>query len=208
MTTDSLLYFIAASVILTLSPGPDLLFVISQSVSNHWKAGVATAVGLCSGLIVHTSVVAFGATLFFDRYPWSFELLKYAGAGYLLYIAWQVFRQNETAHLVALEKSAYFKLFKRGVTMNLLNPKVTLFFLAFLPQFIPATAGSESFNSAQYVFLLGTVFLIQALIIFSSVAFITGRLAARFYQKSWYLGFMKWGQIVVLVGIAIHILMP
>ena len=206
MTPESLFYFIAASVMLTLSPGPDLLFVISQSVSNHWKAGVATALGLCSGLIVHTSVVAFGATLFFDRYPMSFQLLKYAGAGYLIYIAWQVWRNAESANLKTLEKSAYLKLFKRGVVMNLLNPKVTLFFLAFLPQFIPSSTGPESLNAAQYVFLLGMIFLAQAFIIFSSVSFITGRLAARFYQKSWYLGFMKWGQIIVLVGIAAHIL--
>jgi len=208
MTLESLLYFLGASMMLTLSPGPDLLFVISQSVSYHWKAGVATALGLCSGLIVHTSVVALGATVFFERYPLSFTLLKYAGAAYLLWIAFQVYQNSSKVQLESATPSSYSQLYYRGIIMNLLNPKVTLFFLAFLPQFLPAVSEAEADKTAIHVFTLGLIFLAQALIIFSTVAFITGRLAARFYEQPWYGAFMKWGQIIVLVGIAIHILLP
>lgn len=208
MPLESLLYFLGASMMLTLSPGPDLLFVISQSVSHHWKAGVATALGLCSGLIVHTSVVALGATVFFERYPFSFLLLKYAGAAYLLWIAFQVYQHTSKVQLELVIPSSYSKLYYRGVVMNLLNPKVTLFFLAFLPQFLPAVSEAEADKTAIHVFTLGILFLVQAFIIFSSIAFITGRLAARFYERPWYRAFMKWGQIIVLIGIAIHILLP
>jgi len=144
MSFGDFLYFLTASVLLTLSPGPDLIFVITQSVSRHWKAGVATALGLCSGLIVHTSVVALGAAVFLKSNPLLFSLVEYAGAAYLPYLAWIVFRSNEQITLGKANIADLRGLYKKGVTMNLLNPKVPLFFLAFLPQFIPNDTSTVS----------------------------------------------------------------
>lgn len=204
MSIGDLIYFLTASVLLTLAPGPDLIFVISQSVSRHWKAGVAIALGLCSGLIVHTSVVALGAAVFLKANPIAFDLLKHTGAAYLLFLAWKVFNSTERISLGSVERSDLKRLYVKGITLNLLNPKVTLFFLAFLPQFIPedTSMGSPTF----WAFILGAIFLIQALFIFSLVSYASGQFASRFWEHRWYGPTMKWGQIAVFVSIAVHLI--
>ena len=197
--------FLTASILLTLSPGPDLIFVITQSVSRHWKAGVATALGLCSGLLVHMTVVAFGAAVFLKTNPIAFQTLKVSGGLYLLFLAWQAWRSDEEISLGNVDRSDLRKLYVKGITMNLLNPKVTLFFLAFLPQFIP-TATERGLTPVQWAYFLGGVFLVQALLIFSTVSYISGRWAARFWEHEGYQNTIKWGQIIVFVTISAHLL--
>lgn len=206
MSFTDLLYFISASILLTLAPGPDLIFVISQSVSRHWKAGVATALGLCSGLIVHTSFVALGAAVFLQTNPIAFEILKYAGALYLLYLALRVFQSNDQIAIGKADRSELSRLYRKGIVMNLLNPKVTLFFLAFLPQFIPSNTSDSGVIPTQWAFILGGLFLLQALLIFSSVSYLVGNLSSRFWEKTWYAPTMKWGQIIIFISIAAHLI--
>ena len=138
-----LLYFIAASVALTLLPGPDILFVLSISISQGKKAGIATASGLCTGLLFHTTAAALGISALVYSSAIAFTIVKYAGALYLIYLAFKALKESGTSFSsFEVKETDVPLLYKRGIVMNLLNPKVSLFFLAFLTQFVIAGSGS------------------------------------------------------------------
>lgn len=175
ITIESLITFIFASALLGLVPGPDNIFVLMQSALYGRKSGVLVTLGLCSGLIVHTTIVAFGVAAIFQTSVLAFNLLKIIGAGYLLYLAWLAFkaRPDKLESHEAKQRSG-MALYRRGVIMNITNPKVSIFFLAFLPQFADPNLGSLSLQ----IFLLGAVFIALTFIIFSAVAFLAGSLGA------------------------------
>ncbi|MFB4164012.1 LysE family translocator [Alteribacillus sp. JSM 102045] len=162
-----ILAFFGTAIILTLAPGPDILFVIAQSISQNKKAGFATALGLCSGLLVHISAAAAGISAVIYQSSVAFSAIKYAGATYLLYLAWQAFRDKSKASISKeTNPHQYLMLYKKGIIMNLLNPKVSLFFLALLPQFTNPSSGSVTVQ----MLILGFLFLLQALVIFFIVS--------------------------------------
>lgn len=171
-----LIPFLIASIGLTLLPGPDNLFVLSLSVVNGAKTGIPTALGMAAGNFVHTTAVALGLSALVLASPVAFTVIKAFGVAYLLYLAWQSW--HHPLHIsLQNAQSGYgtqssIKLFRRGVLMNILNPKVALFFLAFFPQFIDQ---SSEYKALQ-IFILGTLFVIQAAIIFSAIALAAGRL--------------------------------
>lgn len=172
---ESILTFVVASAVLSIVPGPDNIFVITQSALYGKKAGILVTLGLCTGLIVHTSAVAFGIAAIIQTSVVAFTLLKMAGAAYLLYLAWQALSasaQRLVDHAPKLCSSA--ALYRRGIIMNISNPKVSIFFLAFLPQF----AAPENGELAPQIFLLGAVFIGVALVIFSTIAVLSGTLGA------------------------------
>jgi threonine/homoserine/homoserine lactone efflux protein len=165
--------FLGVAILLTLMPGPDILFVIAQSISQDKKAGIATALGLCSGLIVHITAATLGISTIIYQSALAFTVIKYTGAAYLLYLAWQSFKEKETGF--AFNHSKPFKypsLYKKGILMNLLNPKVSLFFLALLPQFVNKSMGHITLQ----MFILGIIFLVQALVIFIAVSVFSEKL--------------------------------
>lgn len=140
---DTVLTFFATALMLALAPGPDIIFVLTQSALYGMRAGVATTLGLISGLCFHTTIVAVGVAGIFMTSPLAFTLLTIVGAAYLLYLAWLSFRAGASmAHLQESRFLGYWGLYRRGVIMNITNPKVTLFFLAFLPQFCAPERGS------------------------------------------------------------------
>lgn len=172
--------FFLASVILALVPGPDNIFVLTQSALYGVRAGIITTLGLITGLCGHTVAVALGIAVLFQTSELAFTVLKLAGAAYLLYLAWLSFRSG--ASTTSLENGGfpgYGVLYRRGVIMNITNPKVTLFFLAFLPQFANPAQGSLT---AQIV-MLGGLFQFATLLIFGMIALLGGGLAARFNQS-------------------------
>jgi len=179
MDPSHILYFLAASVAITLMPGPDILFVIAQSMSRGKTAGIATSLGLCTGLIVHTLAAALGVAAIFHQSAIAFAVLKYAGALYLLYLAWQAAREGKaTFELPQAERRSHGTLYRKGIFMNLLNPKVSLFFLAFLPLFVPASTG----NTVWPMVLLGFLFLLQALAVFTAVSVFAGIIGQRWLR--------------------------
>jgi threonine/homoserine/homoserine lactone efflux protein len=176
---DVLLLFFSASVLLGLSPGPDNLFVMAQSAQHGRGAGLIVTLGLCTGLLVHTSAVAFGLAAVFHTSAVAFTVLKFIGASYLLYLAWQAFRASASAvakRVVRLDKG---RLYRRGIIMNITNPKVSLFFLAFLPQFVDPKNGSLVL---QFL-LLGGVFIIATILVFGSISLIAGSIGERFKES-------------------------
>ena len=177
---ETIILFITASTLLALAPGPDNLFVLTQSMSKGAKPGIFVTLGLCSGLIFHTSAVALGVAAIFQTSIIAFNILKYIGAGYLLYLAYMSFQSSSSSSVKAdKQELSSFKLYKRGIIMNITNPKVSIFFLAFLPQFTNPSTGSVTLQ----IFMLGAIFMMCALIVFSSIAMIAGKLGSWFNRS-------------------------
>ncbi|MDR3346362.1 MAG: LysE family translocator [Campylobacteraceae bacterium] len=158
--------FLGTSVLLALAPGPDILFVITQGVTRGAKAAASLAFGLSSGVIVHTTLATLGVSIIFKTSQVAFVVLKVLGALYLFYLAYQAFvHRNELVRIDTKEKVKILSrkaLFVRGFFMNVLNPKVVLFFLALFPQFVKE---QNSLVWAQMI-QLGVIFMLSALGVF------------------------------------------
>ncbi|MCD8477033.1 MAG: LysE family translocator [Sulfurospirillum sp.] len=175
----TMLLFIGASTLLALSPGPDILFVLTQAMVRGSRSGIVIALGLCSGLIFHTTAVALGVAVIFQTSALAFSLLKFIGAGYLLYLAFMAFRDATKSKLNMTQSPLSLStLYKRGIVMNIANPKVSIFFLAFLPQFTNPALG----NVTVQIFSLGGLFMLSALMVFISVSLLAGRIGAWFMR--------------------------
>lgn len=200
MEISNLIYFIAVSMLLTIAPGPDILYVITQSISQGKKAGIATALGLCTGLIVHTVAAAFGVSAILQQSAIAFKILKYAGAIYLFFLAWKAFREkNNLLSDLSTKNKDSTSLYRQGILMNILNPKVGLFFLAFLPQFVNSKAG----NVPGQMVLLGILFMLQTILIFTTVAIFAGALGKKISSMpniSKYINYVK-ASIFALIGL-------
>ena len=172
---DAVLPFLLASALLSLVPGPDNIFVLMQSALYGRRAGLVITLGLCSGLVVHTLAVALGVASLFIVSAVAFSVLKFVGAGYLLYLAWLSFRATAVTLDATVVSAApsLMALYRRGIIMNLSNPKVAIFFLAFLPQF---TSPSDTALSWQLTGL-GLLFILIAWVIFSLIATLSGVIA-------------------------------
>ena len=168
LSTETIIAFVTASVILSLVPGPDNLFVMSHSALKGWRIGFYTTLGLCTGLIGHTVLVAIGVSVIFQTSAIAFNGLKVIGACYLLYLAW-LSVQNKELNLGGTDKNSTNRsYYLTGVIMNLTNPKVALFFLVFLPQFV----NTSNDNVTIQIFLLGLLFILSALCVFTSIAYL------------------------------------
>ena len=163
---DQILLFFISSLALTMMPGPDILFVINQSLEDR-KSGLLVAFGLCSGLIVHTLVLAFGLSAIIEQNNNVIIFFKYFGSVYLFYLAFQEFKKNR---IISERQKENFYL--RGVYMNLINPKVLIFFLAYFPNFL----FSDTISTSSQFIILGAIFILQALIVFSIVSLASNRL--------------------------------
>jgi threonine/homoserine/homoserine lactone efflux protein len=171
ISTETLIPFLSASVLLALAPGPDNIFVLTQSTLRGRGAGIAVMLGLCTGLVVHSSAVALGVAAVFQTSAIAFSLLKFIGAGYLLYLAWHAFRASaEKIPNRAESGLTRWKLYRRGIIMNITNPKVSIFFLAFLPQF----ATPEKGPIAAQILLLGGLFILSTMVVFGGIAILAG----------------------------------
>lgn len=182
--------FIISGLLLNLMPGPDTLFIMSKSASQGWKAGVAASLGICSGIYVHVFAAAFGLSAVLATSATAFVVVKLVGAAYLIYLGWMTLRQklavtSEADVQTVQAKQPLFIIYRQGFLTNALNPKVALFFLAFVPQFIAA----DSENTVLAFLLLGTVFAISSLIWCTSVALFTAfaseRLQLSVSIKAW-----------------------
>lgn len=172
---DVLIPFALTSLLLAMAPGPDNLFVLAQSALYGVRAGLLIVAGLCTGLVFHTLAVAAGVAAVFSASAWAFALLKLTGVLYLLYLgalAWRAAAVPLSAGSPLGLSAA--SLYRRGVWMNLTNPKVSLFFLAFLPQFADARYGSIPLQVA----LLGGVFIVATIAVFGGVALAAGQLGS------------------------------
>lgn len=203
MNFEILISFVSASVVLTLMPGPDIIYVLLQSISNGKKYGVVTALGLVSGIIIHTSLVAFGVSAIIKQSTSIFFILKLLGAFYMLYLAYLSFKSSEEIDINnTVKRQSLTKLFKQGFVMNVVNPKVSIFFLAFFPGFLYST----TLSTITQFYVLGGIFILQAFAIFSLIALLSGSFSNYIKSHPKFNTNLKWIKVTVFVGIALIIL--
>ena len=191
-------------MLLTIMPGPDIIYVLVQSITNGKKHGIATTLGLVSGILVHTSLVAFGVSALIKQSDNIYFIIKLFGAIYLLYLAYLSYKSESQLTLDKVSKNkSLLKLFKQGFIMNVLNPKVSLFFLAFFPGFLYSTTQ----NTIIQFYVLGLLFMFQAFLIFGAVAILSGSLANFFINNPHINSKIKWFKILVFITLAIFILL-
>ncbi len=199
-------YFLTASILLTLAPGPDILYLLTKSLANGAKSGITLAAGLVSGIVFHTFLVMIGVAALIQSSPTALNFLKIFGATYLIFLAFNAFKSARKGSEISIKKadaqSEFFGLYKRGVLMNVLNPKVLLFFLAFLPQFVNLNAEGASLQ----IILLGFTFAVQAFVIFSCVAIFAGKLRNLILRKKNLGTIFAYVEAAVLTLIAISLL--
>ena len=191
---EQILLFFISSLALTLMPGPDILFVINQSIDDK-KSGLLVAFGLCSGLVVHTLVLALGLSAIIEQNDNVIMFFKYFGSVYLFYLASQEFKKDS----VTIERQKE-NFYLRGVYMNLINPKVLIFFLAYFPNFL----FSDTISISYQFIILGAIFIFQALIVFSAVSLASNRLISilKVDVKNKKIVYLK-SFIFVLIGLSI-----
>ena len=205
MDSSTFIYFLTASILLTLAPGPDIIYLLTKSLSDGAKCGIILACGLASGIIFHTTLVMLGVATLIKSSTTAMLLLKIFGATYLLFLAFGAFKsakankkqlgiRNDELGI----KNGSLRIYKRGILMNVLNPKVLLFFLAFLPQFVDLSSD----NASLTILFLGVTFAIQALTIFSIVAIFAGRVRNLILRKKNFGRVLNFVEALVLLIIA------
>ena len=196
--------FSVATFFLALSPGPDNIFVLIQSISNGKKYGLAVVAGLMTGCLVHATMLAFGVSAIIKNSTTLFTIIKFFGAAYLVYLAFMVYRGCDVISIAGEEKKkSKLSLFKQGFIMNVLNPKVTIFFLAFFPGFL----FSDSLNNVIQFYTLGVLFILVSSFVFGAIAILAGQISS-FLTNNKRTGFvLKWIQIFVFMGIAIYLVL-
>ena len=204
MNIEVLFSFALATSALAISPGPDNIYVLVQSISNGKSYGLATVCGLITGCIIHTTLLAFGVSAIIKANENIFLAIKIFGAIYLLYLAFMVYKSDSEVDLEAngAPKKSLKALFVQGFFMNVLNPKVTIFFLAFFPGFL----FSDSLGTVIQFYILGGIFMLVSFVIFSTIALLASEIKTYTLSNKNSGKVFKWLQIVVFVGIAIFIL--
>ena len=201
---EILISFILAVSILAISPGPDNIFVLMQSVVHGKKYGLATIIGLMTGCIVHTTFVAVGISTIIKENNTIFLVIKILGAVYLLYLAYKVITGGSEISMSTkkIDKKTPFQLFKIGFIMNVLNPKVTLFFLALFPGFL----FSEILPISLQFYILGSLFILVSFVVFSLIAILGGTISEKIKTSKNIGVWLQWMQVFVFIGIAVFIL--
>ena len=201
---EIIISFAIATSILSISPGPDNIFVLTQSIVNGTKYGLATVFGLMTGCLVHTTLIAFGISAIIKENENLFFVIKVIGASYLIFLAYKVYKGGSEIVLSndTIKKESVLQLFRKGFIMNVLNPKVALFFLAFFPQFLY----SKTISTIIQFYTLGGVFILVSFIIFGIIAVLAGSISNYLKRHSKVGFYLKWGQIIIFVFIAIMIL--
>ena len=204
LSTETIITFFTASILLGLAPGPDNVFVLTQSALHGRIAGIVVMLGLCTGLILHSMAVALGVAAIFQASAAAFSTLKFVGAAYLLYPAWKAFRAKATnVSLESAGRSDHSRLYRRGIIMNVTNPKVSVFFLAFLPQFSDPTRGPVTVQ----LMLLGGLFILATILVFGAVAILAGTLSQWFSRSDRVQIALNRMAGVVFIGLALKLAM-
>jgi threonine/homoserine/homoserine lactone efflux protein len=203
ITVNDFLIFALASLMLNITPGNDMLYVATSSTSQGVKAGIVSALGIAGGCIVHLLAAVIGLSAVIANSATAFAIIKYAGAAYLIYLGVRSILSKENKFSIdeKVEKKSLSKLFWQGVLTNVLNPKVALFFLAFLPQFIHPEKG----NASLQILLLGLWFNFSGTIVNCIVGLLFGRLGNWLADKQ---AFIKWQNKItglLLIGLGVKV---
>jgi threonine/homoserine/homoserine lactone efflux protein len=201
LSSPEFIYFIIASSLLTIAPGPDILFLLTQSINHGAKSGFITALGLASGNLVHTLAAALGISLIFQTSPLALQLLKILGVIYLLYLAYETLKNKKALQSKPVLHAKGFSLYLRGILMNALNPKVALFYIAFLPQFIIP----DLLPVWQQTIIYGITFTLIVTLIFGSIGLLAGYIPTYLSIQKRNRRWLRWVTASVFISIAIYL---
>jgi threonine/homoserine/homoserine lactone efflux protein len=196
--------FMIATVTLNLTPGPDMLYVIARSIGQGRAAGIASALGIAAGCFVHVFAVSLGLASLMNAVPTAYEIVKFTGAAYLIFLGVRTLTSRQPKNRTAPIREARLRtIFTQGVITNVLNPKVALFFLAFLPQFVRA----DSKVAAQIIFL-GVLFNTSGTIVNIIVAFVASYAGVQFKNRIRNSSLFRWltGGIFISLGVRLALL--
>ncbi len=198
--------FLAAVVTLTITPGPDMIYVASRAPGQGRPAGVLSTFGVITGTSVHLGLASLGLAELFRHAPWAYDLARYLGAAYLLYLAWRVASARDDPGFTAARgnRAGRARIYLQGLTTNLLNPKVALFYLSFLPQFVDPERGSV----ALQVLLLGSCLNGFGLLVKLTVALTAGGLGDWLRRHPRVQRVQAWVTASILAGLALRIALP
>jgi threonine/homoserine/homoserine lactone efflux protein len=196
--------FALAAFVLAVTPGPDMALQMSRAINYGFRHGIATGFGAMSGIAVHTTLVAFGISVLIIAAPPLFLALKIAGAVYLIWLAWQAVTQGGGIRIAARQKKAptLWQSFLTGVGINLLNPKVVLFFVTFLPQFVDAHDPAASHK----LFFLGAEFIAVSIPLMILTVFFAGWIADAFRRTKWIERAINYSFAAIFTAFAVTIL--
>ncbi|WP_223558965.1 LysE family translocator [Chryseobacterium lathyri] len=206
MEVQLIISFLTASLLLSIIPGPDNIFVLTESITKGKKNGIAISLGLAMGVLVHTAAAATGLSIIIQKSAMAFSIIKYIGAAYLFYLAFMSLKEKKI-ELTLVDDQVQNKnnvayLIKKGFLMNVLNPKVALFFIAFLPQFI----SKNGFNITLQMFLLGIIFALQAFLVFFIISILASRLT-KYVNDNKFWKITKWSKVGVLSSLGMALLL-
>jgi threonine/homoserine/homoserine lactone efflux protein len=199
--------FAAASLALYLSPGPDMIYIASRSIGQGTRAGMWSALGVSTGVLVHTLLAAFGLTALLAVSPVAYLVIKWLGVAYLVYLGVRTLRSKDDVLIDAANghRRSTRRLFVQGALTNILNPKIALFFLAFLPQFVPTGTASGSAGFAALMVLLGALFTAGGLAWTLFLAALFGRLGGWLMDRPRFWVWQRRLTGFTLIGLAAHI---
>ena len=200
---NELLLFAGSALLMVLTPGPNMVYLISRSICQGRRAGVISLLGVIAGFLVHMLAAAIGLTALFLAIPLAYELLKWAGAVYLLYLAWQAVRPGARSPFEARELPADppHRLFLMGFLTNVLNPKIAVFYLSIFPQFVSPEHGSVFVQSL----VLGGTQIAVSFAVNLLITLSAARLAAWFVRRPRWLALQRYVMGFVLAGLAVRL---
>lgn len=200
--TSSLIAFALIAFGMVLTPGPNMIYLISRSISQGPGAGLISLGGVALGFVFYIFCATFGITAVLFAVPFAYDALRLAGAAYLLYLAWQAVKPGARSafEVKALGRDTPARLFAMGFVTNLLNPKIALFYLSLLPQFISPEQGSVFMQSL----VLGLVQVSISITVNGMIALTAGSIALFFARRPLWLTVQRWFMGTVLAGLALH----
>ena len=202
MLDVSWLLFIAASLVIIATPGQDMILVLSRSITQGVSAGLATAAGVSVGLLGHTMLATVGLGAILRTSEWLFVVLKLVGAAYLIYVGIGLLRtKNAALNVQAAPRRSLSKLFADGALSNVANPKIAVFYFAFLPQFVQPGAQSPALS----IFVLGVVFATLTFVVKGPVGYFGGLLSSWFQSRPSVLSWLYRSSGAILVGLGIKL---
>ncbi len=200
---NDLLLFAGAALLMVLTPGPNMIYLVSRSICQGRRAGVISLLGVVAGFLVHMFAAAAGLTALFLAVPLAYEVLRWAGAAYLLYLAWQALRPGARSPFEAraLPADPPGRLFLMGFLTNVLNPKIAVFYLSILPQFVSPAHGSVFAQSVA----LGATQIAISFAVNLAIALSAARLAGWFARNPRWLAAQRWVMGGVLAALALRL---
>ena len=202
---ESLTLYLFASLVVIATPGPDLIYVLTRGMADGKRSGVISAVGVASGLVIHTMAAALGLAVLLKASPYAFWLLKIGGGIYLIYLGIQMIRHKEAFELSGPPRSASLKkAYIQGLISNVVNPKIALFFVAFLPQFV----SPDNAHHSLYMMILGLIFAFMTVVLYMILGMSAGQVGAWIMKRRNMAGKIRIGAGSVLMLLGLRLVAP